>query len=88
MKLAKILINALVITGLSASTAFAKTSTILKAEPVKAADIKISAQQMLKTELKALTIEFAPMVNTNNVKQANNRKGKTPLLAKHTLIAE
>lgn len=90
MKLLNKLINAIIITGLSSTVAFAKTTTILKAEPVKAADIVATVQLEMKKELATLSLELAPKKELMTISQLNMGEKKTDLalVAKHSVIAE
>ncbi|GHF95519.1 hypothetical protein [Thalassotalea marina] len=91
MKLVKLLINALVITGIgSTSVAFAKTTPILKAEPVKVTEIKASIKAEISTTLQQMVSEIAPLQPVNSEMMTINltKKDNSQLIAKNTLIAE
>ena len=62
MKLVKKILSSIIITGLSANTAFAKTTVILKADPVKTSDIVVLAQSDIKAELDAIKIDVKPII--------------------------
>ena len=90
MKLINKLINAIIITGLSSTVALAKTTTILKAEPVKAADIVATVQLEMKKELATLSLELTPKKSLVTISQLNmgDKKTDLALVAKHSVTAE
>lgn len=91
MKLVKLLIKALVITGISTTgVAFAKTTPVLKAEPVQTINFNSEVKADISSTLKQMVTELAPVKPQLSDAMTINltKKDNSQLVAKNTLIAE
>lgn len=91
MKLVKLLINALVITGIgSTSVAFAKTTPMLKAEPVKVTEVQAGIKADISATLKQMVSEITPVqpVKTEVMTINLTKKDNSQLIARNSIIAE